>query len=567
MPARAWTPDTSESDGFTRLARKVMGMPPGLQATYLAQLSDSDRAIVEQAIAKVTNAGWRSNPALFGAHLDPVYFKPWPYLQLLGRKFMDGVEGRSTRQIWNLPSRMAKTTLLRKGVGLSLSGNPRARWIYTTHGDDLSREFGVGVRDDLAQHVDELGITLRRDVRRQDRFMTMQGGGLLCRSFGGQIIGFGCGEGGGLIIDDPMKGWQEAHSESKRQAVFDTFIGVLRHRLDDEDAPIFVVHTRWHLDDLSGRLQKSLEDETGEAWETVAIPALATGDPDDPLGREEGEPIEPGMFTRDDVLARRRGLIDPFVVAAIEQQDPQADEGLELLRSWFVLAESAELPTSPDQAITSWDLKLKNKEAGDYVVGQAWWKVGDGYWLMDCLRGQYDHGTTACAIALLAVRNPGCNRHVIETAGSYDDVVPELRKPIEDYEVSDEMAVRLGMNVAEREAVSRLRRTGMGNLVDHTPVGDKSVRARTYIAPKAEAGLVRMPGDAPWVPALLTELAAFGRGSAHDDQVDAMSQALQRLGGGPAAISAPSGQKPDPPSRTGRVSVGGSVRKPQITRR
>lgn len=529
------------------LAQLVAAMDPADVEAWSRSLDPADLAIVEQVMADFYGAGWRTDPASMAAHLDPESFTAYRYMRVLSDRFMAGlphqddkgrwIAGESPRQIWNLPSRIGKTTLIRWCITHSLDATEgRARWIYTTYGDGLAMETGTAVRDILRQHADSLRAQLSPDVSRRDRFLTRSGGGLLCRGIQSGIIGFGCGDGGGMFIDDPMKNWQEAHSEANREKVRDAFLGTLRHRLDQEAAPIYVVHARWHREDLSGYLLESARDETGEDWELVAVPALAVAGKPDVLGREPGEPIEPDRFTVEDVKARHRALVSPYIVAAIEQQDPQPDEGTELLREWFVLSTSSELPTSPDVAITSWDLKLKNREAGDYVVGQVWWRVGTAFWLMGQLRGQYDHATTANAIALLAVRHPEVQSHIIEAAGSADEVIPELRKPIRGYKVTDDMAARLGMNDLERQAVQQMRRTGMARLLPNPAKMDKSMRARTYIAPHAEAGDVRMPADEPFVPALLDELAAFPDG-ANDDQVDAMSQALQRLGLGEAKLS------------------------------
>lgn len=441
------------------------------------------------------------------------------------------------------------TTLIRWCIAFGLDREPRSRWIYTTYGDGLASETGDAVRQILRTHADALRAQLRQDMARRDRFMTPEGGGLLCRGFGSGIIGFGAGvpglaaAGGGMFVDDPMKNWQEAHSPTKRKKVADHFFGVLRHRIDEETVPVFVVHARWHEEDLSGELQRRAEDETGEPWEIIKIPSLAVEDDpaDDALGRSKGEPIEPARFTREAVLSRHLGMADTYIVQAIEQQQPLPDQGIELLREWFILAETAEQPRRADEAITSWDLKLKNREAGDYVVGQVWWRVGSVYWLMDTIRGKYDHATTENAVALLAVRHPEATRHIIEAAGSADEVIPELRKPIDGYVVSPEMQARLGMSDVEVGQVEALRRSGIAHITPNAAVMSKEVRARTYIAPAAERGDVRMPADGPWVAALLSELAAFGApGDHHDDQVDAMSQAIQKLRKGGVVVKAPS---------------------------
>lgn len=559
MPARARAGYRSNGvparldDPMADLAQLVAAMDPLDVESWSRSLSPADLAIVEQVMADFYGTGWRSDPAQMAAHLSPESFVAYRYMRVLAGRFMAGMPhqdksgrwepGESPRQIWNLPSRIGKTTLIRWCITHSLDATEgRARWIYTTYADGLAMETGTAVRDILRQHADALRAQLSPDVSRQDRFLTRSGGGLLCRGIESGIIGFGCGDGGGMFIDDPMKNWQEAHSEAKRTKVRDAFLGTLRHRLDQEAAPIFVVHARWHREDLSGYLLESARDETGEEWELVAVPALAAEGKPDALHRAPGEPIEPRRFTVEDVHKRHRALVSPYIVAAIEQQDPQPDEGTELLRAWFVLAQAAELPTAPDIAITSWDLKLKDREAGDYVVGGVWWRVGTAYWLMGMLRGQYDHATTANAIALLAVRHPEAREHVIEAAGSADEVIPELRKPLRGYKVSDEMAARLGMNEIERAAVQKMRRTGMARLVPNPAKMDKSMRARTYIAPHAEAGDVRIPADATFVAAYLDEIAAFPDG-ANDDQVDMTSQALQRLALGEAKLSGAKGKR------------------------
>lgn len=547
MPARARGSDTGKparlDDPFADLAQLIATMSPADVEAWSRSLPPEDLSIVEQVMAEFYGAGWRKSPAAMAAHLDPEHFTAYRYMNVLSEKYLDGVRGRSPRQIWNLPSRIGKTTLIRWCMTHSLDETlGRARWIYTTYGDDLAMETGTAVRDMLRQHADVLRAQLSPDVRRRDRFLTSAGGGVLCRGINSAIIGFGCGDGGGMFIDDPMKNWQEAHSEAKRKKVKEAFFGTLRHRLDQESAPIFLVHARWHLHDLSGELLETMEAETGEAWELVAVPALAVAGKPDVLGRAPGEPIEPARFSEVDVRARHRALVSPYLVAALEQQDPQPDEGIELLREWFVLSPESETPTAPDLAISSWDLKLKDRDAGDYVVGQVWWRVGTACWLVGQIRGQYDHATTANAIALLAVRHPEISEHVIEAAGSADEVIPELRKPIRGYTVSDVMAARLGMTDTERAAVELMRRTGMARLVPKPAKMDKPMRARTYIAPAAEAGNVRIPETLPGVAALLDEIAAFPEGE-HDDQVDAMSQGLQRLALGEAKISSSKGKR------------------------
>lgn len=544
------------------MRRVVASLTPQQLKIFAASLDDPDDvALLEEVLGQMASEAersadslvhWRADPARMAAHLDPK-FELYRYVQLLSDRFVAAIEGRRLRQLWSLPGRYGKTTLLQWGLTWALDRAPGGRSIFVSYGDELALETGAMVRDVLEHHPDELRAQLRKDRRAKDRWLTPEGGGLLAAGIRTGITGYGASPGGVLIVDDPFKGWQEAHRASERDDVAGRFKGTIRNRLDKESVPIIVVHHRLHVDDLIGRLHAEAQEGTGEEWDLLSLPALAPAGSADPLGRQPGEVIEPKRFSVADVLGRARGLGSTYLVSALEQQDPQPPEGKEILREWFVLASSSELPRKPETSLTSWDLKLKDREAGDYVVGQAWWRVAGGYWVMDQLRGQYDHATTANAIALLAVRNPECHTHVVEAAGSHDEVLPQLRKPQEGYTVSDSMAERLGMSPEERTAVAQLRRRGMAGLVPHPPKGDKSVRARAFIAPNAEPGHVRMPADAPWVPALLDELAGFPD-AANDDQVDAMSQALQRLAK-PAAAAGSAGGSADAPRVPTRASA------------
>lgn len=499
-------------------------------------LTRADEEAMALALRDELHGEWRATPASMMTTLTKGEYRDWAYVRLLSNAYMRAQSGESPRQIWNLPSRLGKTTILKWAATWTFDRTEgRCKMIYVCYGKDLAREQSTDIRDWLEIYAADLRGQLRQDRRRHDRFVSQAGGGLLAAGFDGTIIGFGAGNGGGVLVDDPFKNWQEAHSEARRIHVVNTFKSGIRTRIDKESDFIIVAHHRMHPNDLTGELVQDTLDGTGDEWEHIVIPALAwtpeerdEHDPPDLLDREPGEPIEPERMSREDTIARSIGM-GSYLAAAMQQQKPRLEKGNELLREWFVLATSAELPRAPDQAITSWDLKLKDKEAGDYVVGQAWWAVGEARFLMDMMRGQYDHATTENAIALLAIRNPQCKRHVVEAAGSADEVVPELQRPIQGYVVTDEMAARLGMSSEERAAVQRLRRQGMGN-IKKEPIaeGKKPGRAREFITPVAEIGNVRFPADARWVPELLEEISQFPRGM-FDDQVDAMSQALKIL--------------------------------------
>lgn len=561
---------------MAELAELLLAMAPDELELFVLQLAPSDRQLIERVLADKAAAGWRADPATMLHHLDHAY-ELRRYVQFLAKKWVELCDNTGRRVIWNLPGRYGKTRLVQAGLAWLLDRNPASQSIYVTHGQQLANETGIAVRDLLRDHGAELRAQLRIDRRERRRFVTTEGGGLLVVGIGAAPYGFGVGKGGVMVVDDPFKHWAEAHSEARRKYVVEQVKGTLRNRLDDEDAGFLVVHHRLHTEDLTGQLKADMENGTGEQWELVVLPALAAapqagrdvpGYPD-PLGRAPGEALDPERFPAE-AVERRRKAVGSHLAAALEDQDPQPDEGGEIKRAWFHLVDAGQLPPAYDQELISWDLKLKDRESGDYVVGQVWGRTGSDYWLRDQLRGQFDHATTGNAIALLSVRHPTATLVAVEAAGSADEVVPQLRKPMPRYVVSPEMAGRLGMTEDERDKVQALRRRGMAGLVFH-PVteGSKPVRARTFIVPAAEGGSLHVV-VAHWTPHYLDEMAGFPGG--HDDQVDATSQALQRLGVGAASIT-PAGRSPVQPTVAPPAQVpqarrpGGAVLLPAAGRR
>lgn len=493
-------------------------------------------AIILERLQAERGCGWRGHPSAMAAHLLDD-FERFRYTELLSRKFREAADGVSRRQIWNIPARYGKSTIASQwGPIWLLARNPRARIILTSYGDTLALENAHAVRDALNLYRDRLGVTLRRDRRRIDRFVTAEGGGILARGIGSGISGFGAGRGGGIVIDDPFKNWQEAMSPTVREAVWRAWQGVLRIRLDDESAFVIVVHTRWHDDDLTGRLLAEEPHEDGTRWELIRLAAQAEAhDPEahdpllrtpDPLGRRPGEVLEPRRFSAAEVRSRAQDL-GSWLAAALEQQRPAPEEGGELKRAWWRW--ETELPPRFDTAAASWDMKLKEKDTGDYIAGQVWGRVGADYFLRAALRGRWNVPTVKAAIALFAVRFPDVSRHYVENTGNGPEVMAELRRGMgKGYKLSDEVAGAIGCTLAERPAVERVLRRGLAGIIPVNPKGSKEARVRA-IAGRVEAGNVHLLERMPGAVQLVNEAAAFPNAE-HDDTVDAMTQALFKLG-------------------------------------
>ncbi len=333
---------------------------------------------------------------------------------------------------------------------------------------------------------------------------------------------------------------------------------------------IIVVMTRWHEADLVATLLKESEND-GEDWELIRLAEVAeaptpdSSDPilrlPDPLGREPGQTL--GRFS-EEATAGRRASATAYLWAGMHQQRPSPEEGDEIKREWWRIADSP--PPAYDDEITSWDMKLKDKEAGDFVVGQHWGRTGSTMWCDAQLRGQWNQPTAENAIALLAVRNPNCTKQYVENTGNGPEVMEALRTAHAGYVVSDAVAGLLGMTEDERLAVQELRRRGMPGLIAVTVKGSKTVRARAETGLLEAGNVVLCPRGAPFIGQLIDEAAAFPNG-AHDDQVDAWSQAMSKLARSEATISTGSANQRVPRRDPRRRSEGPLVVSPSQFRR
>lgn len=533
-------------DEFAALGQDIAGMTDEQLRVFFDLCGPEDIALVEHALGQIAESGEaasiRSEPALLAAYVtrqQKQSFKLWRYVRLLSRQFVrltvpTDDPTASKRQCWSMPPRYGKSLIgCRWGPSWLVETTPASKTILTSYAADLAESHAVFCRDTINANRDVFTVELSRSRQARHEFLTMEGGGIRASGFDGQITGFGAGNGGGIVIDDPFKNWPEAHRELQRNHVWDQWQGTLLPRLDDEEAFVLVIQTRWHEDDLIGRFMT----REPERWEFVRLPAIAEHfDPDardsylrvrDLLDRAEGETLEPDRFSLAFEIERARGM-GSYLASGLLQQRPSPPEGGEIKRGWWKWTSS--LPTEHDTWCTSWDMKLKEKESGDYQVGQVWGRTGNAFFLHAQLRGQWTMLHVACAIALLAVRFPNATRHYIENTGNGPEVMSLLKGSLGvTFKLPRGIGDSLGMTPEERIAVREVMRRGLPGLVPITPQGDKLARARAVSA-YVEAGDTFLPEGKDFAEALVDEAASFPNGT-HDDMVDAWSQAMGALTG------------------------------------
>jgi len=183
---------------------------------------------------------------------------------------------------------------------------------------------------------------------------TTEGGGYRAAGVGGGITGMGAHV---LVIDDPLKDRAEAESETVRDSIWDWYTSTAYTRLMPGGG-VLVILTRWHGDDLAGRLIKAAE-EGGDQWEMVVYPALAE---EDEAHRKEGEPLHPERYSIQQLESIRRA-IGPYDWSALYQQRPTAREDYPFKSVQYHTREARGL-----KLYASLDMAYKKKKKSDFTA-------------------------------------------------------------------------------------------------------------------------------------------------------------------------------------------------------
>jgi predicted phage terminase large subunit-like protein len=273
------------------------------------------------------------------------------------RRIADALEaverGDLKRLMLFLPPRSGKSELASKRFpAWCLGRNPRRQIIAASYNSDLATHFGRQVRNIVAgAEFGEVfpGVGLAPDSKAANRMNTSAGGAYLAAGVGTAMTGFGADI---AIIDDPVKDRAEADSETMREAAWDWYRSTLYTRLMP-GAAVVVCQTRWHEDDLSGRL---LEQNAAE-WHVIEMPAIDAA----------GQALWPEWYPLD-AIESIRATIGPREFSALYMQRPQPDDGTFFRREW--LSHWQDRPTSlniyasSDYAVTD--------EGGDWTVFCIW---------------------------------------------------------------------------------------------------------------------------------------------------------------------------------------------------
>lgn len=456
------------------------------------------KVVREKAEAEISaRQAARTGCLAFAQYTMPGY-KVGAHHRLLCEK-LDAVErGELKRLMVFMPPRHGKSELTSKRFPAWFMGrNPQKQIITASYGATLAQGFGRDVRNIVGSPEFAAlfpGVGVASDSSARDNWHTNKGGIYTAMGVGGGLTGKGAHV---ALIDDPVKDRQDAESPVIREATWDWYRSVLRTRLMPGGAIVLVL-TRWHPDDLAGRLLDEMENGTGERWEVLSLPAICDAEPD-PIGRDIGDALWPDVFPVSE-LHQIEKSVGPREWSALYQQHPTPGDGVLFKTDMISIVDA---PPASGVVFRRWDLAA-TKQIGtrdpDWTAGVKMLRTYEGrYCILDIVRLR---GT------------PDEVEAVITATASRDGQQVPIVLPQDPGQAGVAQVQYLTRRLAGYR-VESVRETG-----------DKATRAAPF-ASQVNAGNVSLV-RAPWNRAFLEEAAQFPAGT-HDDQIDAASGAFDML--------------------------------------
>lgn len=422
--------------------------------------------------------------------------------------------GEILRLIITLPPRHGKSQLANWAFTAWYIGrNPYNSIITASYNEGLAEESGSKVREYLTSPMFAQvfpNCHLRKGSKAVDRMQTVEGGILSFTGIGGTITGRG---GDILIIDDPLKGAAEADSPTTREKQWTWFTQDMMSRLMTDMGAVIIIMTRWHEDDIVGRLTDKKNPcynaEEAANWHILHLTGLA--EPGDVLGRKKDEALWEERHSAKRLMAMRR--LNPRGFNANYQGRPTPVDGVFFRREWMKGYRLEDLPDN-----------LRIYAASDHAVGQK--QENDRTCLMCVGVDAKDN--------IWVLPDLFWERSGTETLVERMIDMMALHKPIVWWAENDHIMKSIGPFLFKRMQ----ERNVFCSVEPISAAKDKRQRAQA-IKGRMSMGMVRFPTFAPWWGDAMDELLKFDRGR-HDDFVDTLAHVgreIGRLVGAPTAAN------------------------------
>lgn len=499
-------------------------------ATVSPQAAQQERIQREQA---------RRSLIPYSRYISP-WYSPAPHHVLVARYLEQvaafvqsgGINGIGRLMIFEPPRHGKTEQAARKFPGWALGRMPDIQVLLTSYGLALAEASTRQTRNDVIsdkyravfgdRSALDTPVALSDDSQSKSNWSLAapHRGGMMAAGVGGGITGHGAHI---AIIDDPFKNREEAESEAHQEKVWKWYSSSLYTRLEDHAAMI-VMHTRWHQNDLAGKLLKAMAsgDPLADKWMVLNLPALAYGpeeratneahqqkelnaglwlDIEDPLKRAPGAALWEEKYNAE-ALARIKANLDkanPLDFPALYQQQPRPAEGVFFQRTDFEIVERERLPEGL-RWVRYVDLALSEKKTADFNATAAVALHSDGtLFIRDMLKVR---GWVEFKEQLIVLMLSDFERGVV---WGIEDVAFQLLAFME--LMNDKRLVNVAINAIK-------------------PEGDKVSRARPLQA-RGRAGRVKLVRGA-WNNDFIEEAVEFPNGR-HDDQIDTVTGGVGML--------------------------------------
>lgn len=372
------------------------------------------------------------------------------------------------------PPRHGKSELLFHFIAKFITRNPTKNVAFCSYSAKFAERKSTQIRD----IVKRCGVQLDQSSAAKGTWRTEAGGYFFARGPGGDLTGEGIHL---LVCDDPYRSRGEAESGTIRDNIYDWWTSVAMTRLEP-GASVVCSHTRWHLDDLTGKLTEE------QGWPNISIPAID----------EDGNPLWPARYNLED-LAKRRKMVGEYDWASMFMCSPRPRGG-SLFGDTMTYTDEEFESVKIVKYIIGIDLAYTAKTYSDFSVAVVL--------AIDEEKNAY----------LVDVRRKQCQ------AKDFASVLKELRLKYRSPQI-------IWFTGGQESAIAEFFRNSCG-----VPVKDIRAKEDKFIRAQAAAsawntGRILVPGDSKkWLEPFLSEVLSFtGVDDSHDDQVDALAAAFHPL--------------------------------------
>ena len=326
-----------------------------------ASVNDPDVRARLEWLGRTTAKASPLGLALYHTRQSDTPFYSNRFLRYVNKKIMAAVARPGGRLMIFAPPRHGKSELASHYTPPWYLGNyPSHRATIVSYAAEFARQWGGLTRDVFTELGPALwGMTVRGQGGTQRWNVAGHSGLMRSVGWGGPLTGMGINLG---LLDDPIKGDEQAHSELQRANLFRWWQSTFLTRMEP-NASVILLMTRWHESDLAGMI---LEEDRENRWEVISVPAICE-EPDDPLGREIGEALWPERYD-EDALSEIRSDIGEYVWGALYQQRPAP-----LTDGIFDITKIARItrdkvPSSVRRWHRYWDLAISEKESASFTA-------------------------------------------------------------------------------------------------------------------------------------------------------------------------------------------------------